>query len=159
METRRTRSGRLPDVQKPAQGRSWSAPGEPRAARSRPKASLGQSREASGPPRSGVRARLEYRALSNMITERLLVVFALARESFDVCFVSVFTMFCWLRTNENTNERARRKTSKIDASGLQKSIPGASGRSKIGLQRPSSSCRAGKRANVRSTRVLVKEPR
>ena len=94
-----TRSGRDRDAQNSPRGRSWSAPGEPRAARSRPKASLGQSREAPGPPRSGVRARLEYRALSNMITERLLVVFALARRSSDVCFVSVFTVFCWLRAN------------------------------------------------------------
>ena len=96
-----TRSGRDRDAPNSPQGRSWSAPGEPRAARSHPKASPGQSREAPGPPRSGVRARLEYRALSNMITERLLVVFALARGSSDVCFVliSVFTVFCWLRAN------------------------------------------------------------
>ena len=94
-----TRSGRDRDAQNSPQGRSWNALGEPRAARSRPKASLGQSREASGPPRSGVRARLEYRALPNMMTERLLVVFALARGSSDVRFVSVFTVFCWLRAN------------------------------------------------------------
>ena len=94
-----TRSGRDRDAQNSPRGRSWNARGEPRAARGRPKASLGQSREASGPPRSGVRARLEYRAPPNMMTERLLVVFALARGSSDVCFVSVFTVFCWLRAN------------------------------------------------------------
>ena len=39
-----TRSGCDRDAQNSPQGRSWSAPGEPRAARSRPKASLRQSR-------------------------------------------------------------------------------------------------------------------
>ena len=39
-----TRSGRGRDAQNSPQGRSWNAPGEPRAAGSRPKASLGQSR-------------------------------------------------------------------------------------------------------------------
>ena len=62
-----TRSGRDRDAQNSPQGRSWSAPGEPRAAGSRPKASLGQSREAPGPPRSGVRGRWEDRAVSNVI--------------------------------------------------------------------------------------------
>ena len=183
-----TRSGCDRDAQNSPQGRSWSAPGEPRAAGSRPKASLGQSREAPGPARSGVRACLEYRALPNMLTERLLVVFALARGSSDVCFVSVFTVFCWLRATSDTNACARRKGSKINAFRLQKSSPGASGRAKIGLERPgsssktrkvarffwlwartsqsvrqsereSASCWAGKNANLRVPRRLVKEPR
>ena len=45
-----TRSGRDRDAQNSPRGRSWSAPGERRAAGSRPKASLGQSREAPGVP-------------------------------------------------------------------------------------------------------------
>ena len=94
-----TRSGRDRDAQNSLQGRSWSALGEPRAAGRHPKASLGQSREAPRPTRSSVRGRWEYRALSNMITERFLVVFVLARRRSDVRFVSVFTVFCWLRAN------------------------------------------------------------
>ena len=47
----RTRSGRLWDVQMPPQGRSWDAPGGPRAARSRPKASPGRRGDAPRPSR------------------------------------------------------------------------------------------------------------
>ena len=46
----RTRSGRLLDAQMPAQSRSWGAPGEPRAARSRPKASPGTPKTLQDPP-------------------------------------------------------------------------------------------------------------
>ena len=42
----RTRSGRLLDAQMSLQGRSWDAPGEPRAARSRPKVLPGRPEDA-----------------------------------------------------------------------------------------------------------------
>ena len=122
----RTRSGRPLDTQMPPQSRSWDAPGEPRAAKLRPKASLDRSADAPGPPRSSVRPRLEHRAPSNALAERFFIDFASSRESSDVARVPVFTVFCWLRTKLGPNARERRKTSKIHAFRPPKSTPGAS---------------------------------
>ena len=87
---------------------------------------------------------MKHRALLNTIVERFVPVFALSRGSSELCFVSVFTVFCWLRATSDTNACARRKGSKINAFRLQKSSPGASGRAKIGLERPGSSSKTRK---------------
>ena len=79
-----TRSGRLLDAQKSLQGRSWGAPGAPRAAKSRPKASPGRSQDTAGPPRSDVRAHSEHQAVSNEPAERFFDVFLSSRKSSDV---------------------------------------------------------------------------
>ena len=79
-----TRSGRLLDAQKSLQGRSWGAPGAPRAAKSRPKASPGRSQDTAGPPRSDVRAHSEHQAVSNKPAERFFDVFSSSRKNSDV---------------------------------------------------------------------------
>ena len=92
-----TRSGRDLDAPKPSQERSWDAPGSPRAAGRRPRASPGRSQDAPGPVRSDVGVCATRQAQSDASSERFFVVFVLSRESSDVLFVSVFTVFCWVR--------------------------------------------------------------
>ena len=92
------RSGRDLDAPKPAQERSWDAPGSPRAAGRRPRASPGRSQDAPGPVRSDVGVCATRQAKSDASSERFLDVFVLSRESSDVPRVPVFTRFCCLRT-------------------------------------------------------------
>ena len=91
--------GMRPGRPKLASGPILERPGRAKSGREPSKRIPGPVPRAPGPRRSGVRARLEYRALSNMITERFLVVFALARGSPDEHFLPVFTMFCLLRAS------------------------------------------------------------
>ena len=77
-----TRSGRDWDDCKPPQGRSWDAPGEPKAARKRFKSCPGRSRDALRQSRNIVRARSVYQAPSNALAGRFFDVlsrFAKAR--------------------------------------------------------------------------------
>ena len=78
--------------------RSWSAPGEPRVAGSDPKASPGPSRDAPRLPRSAVQACSAHPTLSHAPAERFFNVFGLSCGSSDVLPVSVFTVFCCIRT-------------------------------------------------------------
>ena len=91
------RSGRARDTPKPGRERSWDAPGAPRAARRRPRASPGRSQDAPGPVRSDIEVRAARQTQSDASSERFFIDLVLSRESSDVLFVSVFAMFCWLR--------------------------------------------------------------
>ena len=91
-----TRSGRDWDDCKPPQGRSWDAPGEPKAARKRFKSCPGRSRDALRQPWNFVLARSVYQALSNALAGRFFDVFVSLRESSRLkiraptqCFVRV----------------------------------------------------------------------
>ena len=97
-----TRSGRVREAPKPGRERSWDAPGEPRAAGRRPRASPGRSQDAPGLVRSDVGARAARQAPSDESSERFFVVFALSRVSSDVLFVSVFT--CLLYTSPSPRD-------------------------------------------------------
>ena len=92
-----TRSGRAREAPKPGRERSWDAPGEPRAAGRRPRASPGRSQDAPGPVRSDVGVCATRQAKSDASSERFFFVFVLSRESSDVLFVPVFTVFCCVR--------------------------------------------------------------
>ena len=78
------RSGRDLDAPKPAQERSWDAPGSPRAAGRRPRASPGRSQDAPGPVRSDVGVCATRQAKSDTSSERIFIVFVLPRECSDV---------------------------------------------------------------------------
>ena len=134
-----TRSGRARDAPKPARGRSWDAPGAPRAAGRRPRATPGRSQDVPEPVRSDVGARTARQAPSDASSGRFFVVFVLSRESSDVLFVPVFTVFCWVRTKLTRNACERLKPSKIMPFRPPKSSPGASAGPKIEPKRPSSS--------------------
>ena len=79
-----TRSGRARDVPKPAQERSWDAPGAPRAVGRRPKASPGRSQDAPWLVRSDVGVRATRQAQLDASSERFFIDFVLSRESSDV---------------------------------------------------------------------------
>ena len=139
-------SGTRPDAlgtafntQMPPQNRSWGALGEPRVAKSRPKASPGHPRDA---PRL---LRLSEPLWCTSCTERrrtrlridFLIAFVLSRESSDVLGVSVFTMFCWVSTKLTRNASERPAQSKIMLFRLPKSSLGASAGPKNEPKRPS----------------------
>ena len=75
------RSGRDLDAPKPAQERSWDAPGSPRAAGRRPRASPGRSQDAPGPVQSDVGVRAARQPQSDASSERFFIDFVLSRES------------------------------------------------------------------------------
>ena len=79
-----TRSGRARDAPKLAQERSWDAPGAPRAAGRRPRASPGRSQDAPVPVRSDVGVCAMRQAQSDASSERFFVVFVLSRKCSDV---------------------------------------------------------------------------
>ena len=126
-------SGRLWGAKKPPRDRSWGVRAGPGAPGNQPKASPGRSWDAPGRLRSGPRARLVHRALSNTLAERFFIVAVSSRTSSDVRFTSVFMVFCCHQTKYAQHARAQQKRSKIEAS--QKSSPGASGRPKIEPER------------------------
>ena len=92
-----TRPGRARGAPKLGRERSWDAPGAPRAAGRRPRASPGRSQDAPGPVRSDIEVRAARLTQSDASSERFFIDFDSSRESSDVLFVSVFTVFCWLR--------------------------------------------------------------
>ena len=79
-----TRSGRARDAPKPAQERSWAAPGAPKAVGRRPKASPGRSQDAPWLVRSDVGVRATRQAQLDASSERFFIDFVLSRESSDV---------------------------------------------------------------------------
>ena len=83
-----------------------------------------------------------HHASSNTSSERFFVAFVLTRGSSDVLFVSVFTVFCCLRTKLAPNAHERRQTAKIEAFRPPKSNLGASAGPRIEPKRPSSSEKA-----------------
>ena len=121
-----THSGRFLDAQVLLQSRSWGTPGEPRAARSRPKASPGRPEDAPRPSWWLIRALVVHRTASNASSDRFLVAFFVSRENSDVPRVPVFTVFCWVRTKLAPNVDERQQTSKVEPFGPPKSRPGAS---------------------------------
>ena len=75
------------------------SPSEPRAGKSRTKASLGHPADTPRPSRWAVRTPVVHRAALNTPSDRFLVAFMLSRKSSDVPRVLVCTVSCWVRTN------------------------------------------------------------
>ena len=75
------RWGRAREAPKPGRERSWDAPGEPRAAGRRPRASPGRSQDAPGPVQSDVGVRAARQPQSDASSERFFIDFVLSRES------------------------------------------------------------------------------
>ena len=152
----RTRSGRLVDVQMAPQARSGDAPGGPRVARSRPKASPGCPRDAPRASRRplgtsfsrdlGEQACRKARK-ANFV--RFFGLRVLSRDCSDVHETSFLMVFQQHRSMFASHERAHAGASKKQpfrpqktSLGAPKSLPGASGRPKIEPKRPSSSDKA-----------------
>ena len=113
----------------PPQGRSWDAPGGPRAARSRPKASPGRPRDA--PRASGTTPKTLVTPFASpngvgsacgWIFDRLSVDARKLRSVFRIGFYDVFSMSDVLRIDRSL----RGKTSKKQLSWARKSRLGAS---------------------------------
>ena len=101
----------------------------------------GRSQDTLGPVRSDVRGHAAQQAPSDESSERFFVVFVLSHVSSDVLFIilSVFTVFCWVRTKFAPNVHERRQTSKTESFCPPTSKPGASAGPKIEPERPRSS--------------------
>ena len=124
----RTRLGRFFDTQMPAQSRSWGAQGEPRAARSCLKASLGHPRDA--PRASGTASKTLATSFASphavgsargSILDRFSVNARKLGSVFRIGFYSVFSMSDVFRTDRTS----RGKTSKKQAFRTRKSRLGA----------------------------------
>ena len=111
----------------------------PRASANRPKGFLARSPDAPGPSLSRVQASSEQRAVLRTPAERFVAFFVLLRGSHDMRFVSVFTVFCWVRTKFAPNVHERRQIAKTETFCPPTSMPGASVGAKIEPQRPRSS--------------------
>ena len=120
---------------KPILGR----PGRAKSGQEPSKSLAGHPEDAPRPSRWAVRAPVEHRAASNASADRFLVGFVLSRENSDVPRVSVFTVFCWVRTKFAPNVHERRQTSKTESFCPPTSKPGASAGPKIEPERPRSS--------------------
>ena len=150
----RTRLGRFLDTQMPAQSRSWGAQGEPRAARSCLKASLGHPRDA--PRASGTASKTLATSFASphavgsargSILDRFSVNARKLGSVFRIGFYNVFSMSDVLRIECSSNG----KTSKKLLFGTRKSRPGASrGRSGEQVWAPKRPSRAKKRARSAS---------
>ena len=125
----RTRLGRFLDTQMPAQSRSWGAQGEPRAARSCLKASLGHPRDA--PRASGTASKTLATSFASphavgsargSILDRFSVNARKLGSVFRIGFYSVFSMSDVLRIDRTSPG----KISKKQQSRTRKSRLGAS---------------------------------
>ena len=136
----RTRSARFldPQINLTSQGRSGDAPGEPRAARRRPKASPGRPRDApraSGTtPKTLLSAARVVRRSQISAYGPIFECFRSTRESSEVRFVSLLPVFYRCRTFCASNARGMEKPRKNGRFGVENRGPGRPGdtrRSKV----------------------------
>ena len=114
-----TRSGRARDAPKPAQEQSRDAPGTPRAAGRRPRASPGRSEDDLKRVQSDVGARTARQAPSDASSGRFFVVFVLTREAPMCCSYQFLQCFVGFeRSKERTRTRSE-NARKSRRSGLQ----------------------------------------
>ena len=115
--------------------------GTPRARQLRPEPSKSRPEDVPRPSRRPVRAHVGHQASSNASSKRFVVAFVLRHGSSDV-FISVFTMFCCLRTKLAPNAYEHRQSAEIEAFRPPKSSPGTSAGPKIEPKRLTSSGKA-----------------
>ena len=117
----------------------WGRPGRAKSGQEPFKSLVGHPEDAPRPSRWAVQGPAEHRAASNASADRFLVGFVLSRKNSHVPRVSVFTVFCWVRTKFAPNVHERRRTSKTESFCPPTSKPGASAGPKIEPERPRSS--------------------
>ena len=126
----RMRSGRCLDTQMPPRSRSWGALGAPRTARSHPKASTGQPRDAPRARGAIPETPVSVARIAQRSWKRLRIDFSMfsvdtrrLRSAFCIAPASVLSMSDVLRVERLLHA----KTSKKQAFQARKSRPGASG--------------------------------
>ena len=137
----RTRSGRFLDIHMPPQSRSWGAPGAPRAARSHPKASPGQPRDAPRARGAIPETPVSAARIGQRSWKRLRIDFSTfsvnarrVRSAFCIAPASVLSMSDVLRLKRLPRAKTSKKTvvsgSKIEARGVLGTLGRASSSAK-----------------------------